>query len=246
VQGGTIDEGEVAKFDRMAAQWWDPRGDAAPLHRLNPCRLDYIAAQIAAPHGRDLSAPAPLAGLRVADVGCGGGLIAEPMARLGAAVTGLDAAQTAIAVARAHAQAAGLTIDYRCATAEALADEGARFDAVLALEIVEHVADVDAFLAAVARLVAPGGLAILSTINRTPASFVKAILGAEYVLRWLPPGTHDWRRFLTPDELAAALTRAGLRPVDRAGMVYAPLTGAWRLDPRDLSANYLMTAEASG
>ncbi len=237
----TVDPAEVAKFERSAAAWWDAAGEAAPLHRLNPCRLDYLAAQIAAQFGRDPRAPAPFAGLALLDVGCGGGLVAEPMARLGAAVTGVDAGETAIAVARAHAAAAGLEIAYRACAAEALVAEGAVFDVTLALEVVEHVADPEALLRALAALTRPGGLVILSTLNRTAASFAKAVVGAEWLLRWLPVGTHDWRRFLTPDELAGAAVRAGLAPVDRSGMVYSPLTGRWRLDGADLSVNYLLT-----
>lgn len=240
---GTIDAGEVAKFEAMAAGWWDPRGEAAPLHRLNPCRLDYLSAQIAAQSGRDRSAPHPFAGLRLLDVGCGGGLVSEPMARLGAAVTGLDASGASVQAAQAHAALSGLTIDYRAEAAETLAAAGERFDVVLGLEIVEHVADVPAFLSALSALAEPGGLVILSTLNRTGASFAKAIVGAEWVLRWLPRGTHDWRRFITPDELAAAATQAGLRPVDRTGMVFNPLRGDWTLSERDLSVNYLMTCE---
>jgi 2-polyprenyl-6-hydroxyphenyl methylase/3-demethylubiquinone-9 3-methyltransferase len=238
----TIDPAEVAKFERSAAAWWDPAGEAAPLHRINPVRLDYVADQIAAQFGRSRRAASPFAGLSLVDVGCGGGLVCEPMARLGAAVTGVDAGETAIGVARAHAAAAGLTIDYRATTAEALAAEGARFDVALALEVVEHVADPDALLRALAALTRPGGLVILSTLNRTTASFLKAVVGAEFVLRWLPVGTHDWRRFVTPDELSAAAVRAGLAPVDRTGMVFRPLTGLWRLDAADLSVNYLLTA----
>jgi 2-polyprenyl-6-hydroxyphenyl methylase/3-demethylubiquinone-9 3-methyltransferase len=239
----TIDAAEVAKFEAMAADWWDPNGSAAPLHRLNPCRLDYLSAQIAAQFGRDRAAPRPFDGLRLLDVGCGGGLVSEPMARLGAAVTGLDAAGASVQAARAHAALSGLTIDYRAEPAETLAVAGERFDVVLGLEIVEHVADVPAFLSALATLAAPGGLVILSTLNRTGASFAKAIVGAEWVLRWLPRGTHDWRRFVTPDELAAAAAQAGLKPVDRTGMVFNPLRGDWRLNDRDLSVNYLMTCE---
>ena len=239
----TIDAGEVAKFEAMAAAWWDPRGEAAPLHRLNPCRLDYICDQIAAQFGRDRRAPAPFSGLSLVDVGCGGGLVAEPMARLGARVTGLDASGATVDAARLHAAGQGLEIDYRAETAEALAASGARFDVVLALEIVEHVADVGAFLDALAALARPGGLVILSTLNRTAASFAAAIVGAEYVLRWLPRGTHDWRRFVTPDALSAAAARAGLSPVDRMGMVFNPLSGDFRLSARDLSVNYLLTAE---
>lgn len=239
----TVDAAEVAKFEAMAAGWWDPQGDAAPLHRLNPCRLDYITAQIAAQFGRDPRADRPFHGLRLLDVGCGGGLVAEPMARLGAAVCGLDASGASVAAARAHAALSGLAIDYRAETAESLAARGETFDVVLALEIIEHVADVPAFLSALRALVRPGGVAILSTLNRTAESFAKAIVGAEFVLRWLPRGTHDWRRFLKPDELAAALTAAGLSPVDRVGMAFSPLRGEWRLDARDLGVNYLMTAE---
>ena len=238
----TIDAGEVAKFDAMAAAWWDPDGPAAPLHRMNPCRLDYICAQIAAQFDRSLRDASPFAGLSVVDVGCGPGLATEPMARLGAAATGLDASEPAIGAARAHAEAAGLSIDYRVETAEALVAEGAGFDVALALEIVEHTPDPAAFLTALARLAKPGGLVILSTISRTASSFVKAIVGAEYVLGWLPRGTHDWRRFVTPDELAAMADAAGLETVDRCGMAYAPLSDRWRLDRRDLSANYLLTA----
>ncbi len=239
----TVDAAEVAKFEAMAARWWDPEGDAAPLHRLNPCRLDYIAEQVTAQFGRDRRARAPLAGLSLVDVGCGGGLMAEPMARLGATVTGLDAASGAVAAAQAHAAASGLEIDYRAETAEALAASGAAFDVTLALEIVEHVAEREAFFAALSALTKPGGLVVLSTLNRTAASFAKAVVGAEYVLRWLPRGTHDWRRFVTPDELAAAASAAGLTPVDRMGMAFSPLSGRWRLSPDDLSVNYLLTCE---
>lgn len=239
---GAVDAGEIAKFQRMAARWWDPAGDAAPLHRMNPCRLDFVVGQIAAQFGRDPRAEAPFAGLALLDVGCGGGLATEPMARLGAAATGLDAAEAAIAVARAHAAEGGLAIDYRLGTVQELAAEGVGFDVVLALEIVEHVPEPEAFVAALAAVLKPGGLLIMSTLNRTPASFLKAVVGAEYLLRWLPPGTHDWRRFVTPEALAAMMERAGLAPVARAGMVYAPVSGQWRLDPRDLSVNYLMAA----
>lgn len=238
-----VDAAERAKFDRMAAEWWEPSGPAAPLHRLNPLRLDYVADMIATQFDRDRRAPRPLSGLHLLDVGCGGGLVAEPMARLGAGVTGVDASEPSIAVARAHAMRMGLDIDYRATTTGALAAEGLGFDVVLALEIVEHTPDPADFVASLGALVRPGGLVVLSTLNRTPASFVKAVIGAEYLLRWLPRGTHDWRRFLTPDELAAQIGVAGLRVVDRCGMVYEPLAGRWRLDPRDLSVNYLLTAE---
>jgi 2-polyprenyl-6-hydroxyphenyl methylase/3-demethylubiquinone-9 3-methyltransferase len=242
----TVDDAEVAKFEAMAAQWWDPRGDAAPLHRLNPCRLDYIADEIAIRFGRDRRDGAPFEGLELVDVGCGGGLVAEPMARLGARVTGLDASGASIGVARAHAAQGGLAIDYRDGTVQTLAAQGAGFDVALALEIVEHLPDIPPFLAALADVVRPGGLVILSTINRTPQSFAKAIVGAEYLLRWLPRGTHDWRRFVTPDELAGRAAQAGLEALDRTGMVFSPLTGQWRLSADDLSVNYLLTARKPG
>ena len=238
----SLDRAEVAKFDAMAAEWWDPRGKFAPLHGMNPCRLDYIAAQIAAEFGRDRRAEAPFQGLSILDIGCGGGLIAEPMTRLGADVTGIDASATTVGVAGAHAAGQGLAIDYRQITAEELAATGARFDVVLALEIIEHVADPATFLNTCAMLTKPGGLTILSTLNRTAKSFAAAIVGAEWVLHWLPKGTHDWSKFLAPDRLEAMMTAAALTPVDRKGMVYAPLSGTWSLSDRDLSVNYIATA----
>lgn len=238
----SIDDAEVAKFQAMAAEWWDPAGKFKPLHMLNPVRLDYIATQVAAELGRDRKGLRPFEGLRLLDIGCGGGLVAEPMARLGAGVTGADAAEGNIAVARIHAAQSGLDIDYRATTAEALLADGERFDVVLALEIVEHVADPADFIATCARLLRPGGLLIASTLNRTPQSFAAAILGAEWVMRWLPRGTHDWRRFIRPDELAAMFEGAGLGVVDSAGMVFSPLAWGWSLSARDLSVNYLMTA----
>lgn len=240
---GTVDAAEVGKFSAIAETWWDPDGPFRPLHALNPCRLDYVTRQIAGQFARDLSAPRPFDGLRILDIGCGGGLICEPMARLGAEVVGADASEENIAVARVHAAEQGLTVDYRATTAEALAGSGERFDAVLALEIVEHVSDPADFMRACGTLIRPGGLAVLSTLNRTAKCFALAIVGAEWVLGWLPRGTHDWNRFLTPDELSALCSSAGLAPVDRTGMVYAPLADRWSLSDRDLSVNYLMTAE---
>jgi 2-polyprenyl-6-hydroxyphenyl methylase / 3-demethylubiquinone-9 3-methyltransferase len=236
---GTVDAAEVAKFEAMAADWWDPMGKFRPLHMLNPCRLGYITEQIAAEFGRDLSARTPFEGLRLLDIGCGGGLLCEPMARRGAEVIGADAAERNIPVARLHAEQSGLAIDYRHATAEALAEAGERFDVVLNMEVVEHVADPAAYLATCAELLTPGGLMICSTLNRNPKSFALAIVGAEYVIRWLPRGTHDWRKFLTPDELFAMIEAAGLEPVDRKGMVFNPASWSWRLSDRDLSVNYV-------
>lgn len=235
----TVDPAEVAKFEAMAAEWWDPQGKFKPLHMLNPCRLDYICAQIAAEFDRDLAAERPFAGLRLLDIGCGGGLLCEPMARLGAEVLGADAAERNILVARLHAEQSGLAIDYRHTAAEALAEAGEVFDVVLNMEVVEHVPDPAAFLAACAGLLRPGGLMICSTINRNAKSFALAIVGAEYVMRWLPRGTHDWRRFITPDELYRLIETAGLRPVDRRGFVFNPLAWSWSLSDRDLSVNYV-------
>jgi len=234
----TVDPAEIAKFEAMAAEWWNPTGKFRPLHMLNPSRLDYITSQIAAEFDRDLTAPLPFAGLRLLDIGCGGGLLSEPMARLGASVVGADAAARNIPVAELHARQSGLAIDYRHTTAEAMAEAGETFDVVLNMEVVEHVPDPLAYLSACRSLLRPGGLMICSTINRNPKSFAMAIVGAEYVMRWLPKGTHDWRKFITPDELFALLTQAGLDPVDRKGMVFNPISWSWSLSARDLSVNY--------
>ena len=238
----SIDPGEIAKFEAMAAEWWNPEGKFKPLHMLNPCRLDYITAQIAAEFNRDLTAPAPFAGLRLLDIGCGGGLLCEPMARLGATVVGVDAAPRNIPVARLHADQAGLNIDYRLGTAEAMAAADEQFDVVLNMEVVEHVADPLSYLTACQQLLRPGGMHICSTLNRNPKSYVFAIVGAEQIMRWLPRGTHDWRKFITPDELYDLLRRAGLSPVDRKGMVFNFAGWSWRLSPRDLSVNYVTTS----
>lgn len=240
----SIDPAEIAKFDRLAATWWDPNGPMRPLHRLNPTRLAYVRDRICGHFGRDPQARRPMAALAVLDIGCGGGLLAEPLARLGANVTGLDAAAENIRVAKAHASEAGLRIDYREATAEALAEDGRSFDVVLALEVVEHVSDVPGFVATAAGLVKPGGTLILSTLNRTPRAFLEAIVGAEYVLRWLPRGTHDWRRFLRPAELARLVRAQGLAVADIAGMSFNPLRGEWRLGD-DTAVNYLLYARKS-
>jgi 2-polyprenyl-6-hydroxyphenyl methylase/3-demethylubiquinone-9 3-methyltransferase len=238
----TVDAAEVAKFEAMAAEWWDPQGKFKPLHMLNPCRLDYITTQIAAEFGRDLLSPAPFAGLRILDIGCGGGLLCEPMARLGATVVGADAAPRNIPVAQLHAAQSGLVIDYRHTTAEDLAAAGEVFDVVLNMEVIEHVADPPAYLQACHDLMRPGGLMVCSTLNRNPKSYLMAIVGAEQVMRWLPKGTHDWRKFITPDELFALLRDAGLDPVDRKGMVFHPLSWSWSVSARDLSVNYVTTS----
>ncbi len=238
----TVDASEIAKFEAMAAEWWDPNGKFKPLHMLNPCRLDYITLQIAEEYDRDLGAPHPFAGLRILDIGCGGGLLSEPMARLGADVVGVDAAERNIPVAQTHAAQSGLDIDYRFTTAEAMAADGEQFDAVLNMEVVEHVADPLAYLTACRELLKPGGLHICSTINRNPKSFAMAIVGAEYVMRWLPKGTHEWTKFITPDELYDLMRRAGLDPVDRKGFIFNPVTWKWRLSDRDLSVNYVTAA----
>jgi 2-polyprenyl-6-hydroxyphenyl methylase/3-demethylubiquinone-9 3-methyltransferase len=238
-QVSTIDAGEVAKFQAMAAEWWDPNGKFKPLHMLNPCRLDYITSQIAAEFDRDLTDPLPFEGLRILDIGCGGGLLSEPMARLGATVVGADAAERNIPVAQVHAEEQGLDIDYRHTTAEDLAAAGERFDVVLNMEVVEHVSDPLAYLTACHDLLKPGGLMTCSTINRNPKSFMMAIVGAEHVMRWLPKGTHEWSKFITPDELYDLLRQAGMDPVDRKGFVFNPVTWSWRLSDRDLSVNYV-------
>ncbi|WP_297615491.1 bifunctional 2-polyprenyl-6-hydroxyphenol methylase/3-demethylubiquinol 3-O-methyltransferase UbiG [uncultured Roseicyclus sp.] len=242
----TVDAAEIAKFEAMAAEWWDPNGKFKPLHMLNPTRLDYITRQIAAEFGRDLTVRHPFAGLRILDIGCGGGLLSEPMARLGAAVVGADAAPRNIPVAQIHAQQSGLTIDYRHTTAEALAAAGEQFDVVLNMEVVEHVSDPLAYLTACRQLLKPGGLMICSTLNRNPKSFLMAIIGAEYVMRWLPKGTHEWSKFITPDELYDLIRQAGLDPVDRKGFVFNKLTWVWSISERDLSVNYVTASVKHG
>lgn len=237
----SADHGEIRRFDHLAAEWWDEAGPLAPLHKLNPTRLAYIRDHAAARFGRDPRAAYPLEGLTVLDVGCGGGLLAEPLARLGAEVTGIDLATRNLEVARRHAEAAGLRIAYRETAAEHLVENGERFDLVCALEVVEHVADQPAFLETCARLVGPGGGLVLATLNRTMKSFALGIVGAEYVLRWLPPGTHRWSRFLRPSEAARPLRRAGLRVADVTGVVYDPLRDRFRLS-RDLDVNYMLYA----
>ena len=236
--GRTVDAAEVERFSRMADEWWNPRGKFRPLHKFNPVRLGYIRDRLARHFGRDPLAPNPLAGLRLLDIGCGGGLVAEPMARLGAQVVGIDASAKNIGIASNHAGRMGLAIEYRHTTAEALVAAGEKFDAVLSLEVVEHVADVNSFLADCGALVRPGGALLLATLNRTPKAFLLAIVGAEYVLRWLPKGTHEWSKFVKPEEACEALRAAGLETTDLTGVSYNPILDVWRLG-RDLDVNYM-------
>jgi 2-polyprenyl-6-hydroxyphenyl methylase/3-demethylubiquinone-9 3-methyltransferase len=237
----SVDPREIDQFSRIAETWWDPRGPMAALHKFNPVRLAYIRDQAAARFGRDTKRLDSLAGLRMLDIGCGGGILSEPLARLGASMVGADPAERNIAVARAHAEQSGVAVDYRCTTAEALSEAGDRFDIVLAMEVVEHVNDVPAFVAACAAMVKPGGLMIAATLNRTMKSFALAIVGAEYVLRWLPRGTHQWDKFVTPDELAAALAGGGLAVTEKIGVVYNLLADRWQL-AGDTDVNYMMVA----
>ncbi|MBV8744671.1 MAG: bifunctional 2-polyprenyl-6-hydroxyphenol methylase/3-demethylubiquinol 3-O-methyltransferase UbiG [Xanthobacteraceae bacterium] len=240
----TVDTDEVEKFSALAEEWWDPRGKMAPLHKFNPVRLAYIRDALCKHFDRNPKQVPSLGGLRLLDIGCGAGLLCEPLTRLGGAVVGVDPAAKNIAAARLHAQESGLAIDYRVGTAEALADAGERFDVVLAMEVVEHVADVNLFVRSCAEMVRSGGLMILATLNRTLKSFALAIVGAEYILRWLPRGTHQWDRFVTPNELEIAVELGGLRVIDTRGVIYNPLTDSWQLG-RDTDVNYMMTAEHS-
>ncbi len=243
--GGFIDRGEVARFDALAATWWDEAGPMRVLHRFNPVRLAYIRDALCVRHGRDPEKPFPLDGLTICDVGCGGGVLSEPLARLGATVTGLDPAAQNVAVARAHAEAAGVPVDYRAETIEAVAASGKSYDAVLIMEVIEHVSDMPAFVRTACAAVAPGGMLFSATINRTLRAFAMAIVGAEYVLGWLPRGTHDWEKFVRPDELARAIQGGGLRVTDTVGVVYNPLTDGWRT-ARDTAVNYMVAADRSG
>ena len=237
----TVDPDEIARFSAIAAEWWDPGGKFRPLHKFNPVRIAFVRDRLAAHFGRDPKAADPLNGLRLLDIGCGGGLLAEPMCRLGADVLGADAAEANIKTASVHADEQGLAIDYRTTTAEALAETGETFDAVLNMEVIEHVADIPAFLNACAALVRPGGMMICATLNRTIKALGLAVIGAEYILGWLPRGTHDWNKFVTPEELEAGLVSAGLKVTDRTGVVYSPLADRWSLS-HDMGVNYMMVA----
>ena len=237
----TIDPAEVAKFSAIAAEWWDPAGKFAPLHKFNPVRLAFIRDQAAVHFGRDTRSLRPFEGLSLLDVGCGGGLLSEPMARLGFAVTGADASDKNIGTARAHAAQTGLDIDYRATSAEALVAEGRNFDVVLNMEVVEHVADVSAYLAACTALVKPGGLTFVATLNKTLKSLALAKIGAEYVLNWLPRGTHDWNRFIPPAELQRSLQESGLTILKTQGVSFDPFNWDWKLSP-DVDVNYMIVA----
>ena len=238
----TINDAEIAKFTAMAEQWWDPKGKFKPLHKFNPVRLSYIRDNLLLHFGRDGNAMRPFEGLTILDVGCGGGQHCEPLARLGATVTGIDAAERNIAIARLHAEQSGLDIDYRATTSEALAAEGKTFDMVLNMEVVEHVDNVPLYMKSCADLVKPGGLMLTATLNRTARAWALAIVGAERILRWLPKGTHDWNKFLTPDEIKTLLTRNGLIVTGETGVVFHPLADEWRRS-RDMSINYMVMAE---
>jgi 2-polyprenyl-6-hydroxyphenyl methylase / 3-demethylubiquinone-9 3-methyltransferase len=240
----TVDQDEVARFSRLAGEWWDPHGPMAALHKFNPVRLAYIRDRTAEHFGRDPKSIGSLAGLRFLDIGCGAGILCEPLARLGASVVGADPSAKNIAVARAHAARSSLAIDYRDTTAEALAEAGEMFDVVLAMEVVEHVTDVGAFITHAAALVKPGGLLFVATLNRTAKSFALAIVGAEYILRWLPRGTHRWDKFVTPGELEIAIEQGGLRIIGESGVIYNLLADRWQLS-RDMDVNYMVVAERS-
>lgn len=244
-QQGSVDDAEIARFAAVAQEWWDPKGKFAPLHKLNPTRLSLIRDAICSRFDRDPKADKPLAGLKVVDLGCGGGLICEPLSRLGATVTGIDAGAETVEIARAHAAQTDTDVDYQHTTVEALADAGDQFDVVLNLEVVEHVADVAGFMAAAGKLVRPGGLQIVTTLNRTARSMALGIVAAEYILRWVPRGTHDWRKFMKPSEVAAHLRASGLIVEQVVGLTYNPLADSWRVS-QDLGVNYVVVAHKPG
>jgi 2-polyprenyl-6-hydroxyphenyl methylase/3-demethylubiquinone-9 3-methyltransferase len=237
----TVDPDEVARFSAMAAEWWDPVGKFRPLHKFNPTRLGFVKERVAARYGRDPKGMRPFESLRFLDIGCGGGLLTEPMCRLGATMVGADASEKNIATASVHAVEQDLAIDYRATTAEALAAAGERFDVILNMEVIEHVADRDAFLACCAEMLKPGGIMFVATLNRTLKALGLAVIGAEYILRWLPVGTHDWSKFVTPDEMKAGLAAAGLNVAEIAGVAYNPLLDTWSLS-RDTGVNYMVLA----
>jgi len=238
----TVDAAEIERFSRLAANWWDPRGPMAPLHKFNPVRLAYVRDQAAMQFQRDARRLDCLKGLRILDIGCGAGLLSEPLARIGAEVVGADPTAASIEAAKLHAAESGVAVDYRNTTAEALADAGERFDIVLAMEVVEHVTDVNLFVRRCAEMVKPGGMMIGATLNRTLKAFALAIVGAEYVLRWLPRGTHQWDKFVTPEELESAMQAGGLNRIGESGVIYNLLADRWQLSS-DMDVNYMITAE---
>src|SRR5262247_4132470 len=240
--GSTVDEAEVAHFSARAAEWWDPRGRMAMLHKFNPVRLAFIKQTACRHFGRDERRLDALKGMRLLDIGCGGGILSEPLARLGAEVVGVDPSEENINAARAHAEDTRITVDYRATTAEELAAANERFDVVLAMEVVEHVADLNAFVATCATMVKPAGLMIAATINRTLKSFALAIVGAEYVLRWLPRGTHQWDKFVTPVELESAIESNDLQVIGERGVIYNPFADRWQLSS-DMDVNYMLVAQ---
>ncbi len=242
VQGGSIDAQEVEHFSKLAQEWWDPRGKFKPLHKFNPLRVEYIRDTLGRRYERDIGADKPLAGIDIIDIGCGGGLLCEPLARLGGTVTGVDPSRSNIAIAQDHAAKSGLEIAYRVTSAEALVKKAEQFDVVLAMEVIEHVANVDEFLGTCARLVKPGGLLLVSTINRTFKALAFAIVGAEYILRWLPRGTHHFDKFVTPHEISVALDHTNLKLLELQGTIFNPLFMRWQLS-RDLNVNYMALAE---
>ncbi len=242
VPATTVDDAEVERFSRMAAEWWDPKGKFRPLHKFNPVRLEYIRDKVCAHFGRDANAVKPFEGLRLLDIGCGGGLLSEPMTRLGADVVGADASETNIEVAKIHAADTGLAIDYRATTAEALAEAGEKFDVILNMEVVEHVSDVDLYLRKCAEMVKPGGLMFIATINRTLKAYALAIVGAEQILRWLPRGTHQYEKLVRPEEIDRALEPTGLSVIERTGVSYNPLADSW-VRTRDTDVNYMVLTE---
>ena len=239
VEATTIDPEDVARFSAIADEWWDPDGKFKPLHRFNPIRLQYIRDRLCAQFGRDTQSLRPFDGLRFLDVGCGGGLISEPLSRMGADVTGIDASDRNVGTARVHAEKSGLDIDYRVTTVEELAAMEDTFDAVISMEVVEHVADVDLFLDGCATLMDANGAIVLATLNRTPKSYAFGIIGAEYIMRWLPRGTHDWKKFVRPSELARGLRRNRVSVDDISGLTFNPLSGEWKIS-NDVSVNYVL------
>lgn len=237
----TVDPAEVSRFAAMAREWWAPNGKMRPLHALNPVRIAFIKELACDLYDRSPRKLDCLSGLRILDIGCGGGILSEPLARLGGSVVGIDPAAENVEVARLHAEQSGLAIDYRATTAEALADSGERFDIVIASEVVEHVADLTLFAKRAAEMVKPGGFMAVTTINRTMKSFALAIVGAEYILRWLPVGTHTWDKFVTPEEMRGHFAANGMSELDRGGIVFNPLTGEWRRG-LDIDVNYMIAA----